>query len=75
MGDPKRGLYRKFHVHRHDGSSEAGGKHDGCSYFVLDLEHDRHAMPALRAYAESCREKYPLLARDLDEIVAREEDK
>ena len=21
MGDPKRGLYRKFHVHRHDGSS------------------------------------------------------
>lgn len=70
MGDSKRGFYDKFRVERLDGSSQAGGKHDGCPYFVLDLEHDPHAIPALRAYAESCREKYPMLARDLGVIIA-----
>lgn len=70
MGDPKRGLYEKFHIERMDGKHDPGEKHERCEYFVLDLEHDRHAVPALRAYAESCREEYPLLARDLDKIVA-----
>lgn len=60
------GLYQKFVVTRTDGSSAPGGKHDGCDYFVLDLTHDTHAMPALRAYADSCRADYPLLAADLD---------
>jgi hypothetical protein len=65
MGDPKRGLYNKFYVEREDGSSEPGGKHAGCDYFVLDLDHDPFAAPALRAYADACETEYPLLARDL----------
>ena len=51
-----RGIYRKFNVTRTDGSSEPGGKHEHCKYFVLDLEHDPFAKPALRKYAEACRE-------------------
>jgi len=60
------GLYDKFRVERTDGTSAVGQKHDGCEYFVLDLDHDPHALPALKAYAESCRASYPALARDLD---------
>ena len=65
MGDTTRGLYRKFHVERTNGSSQAGKKHDGCCYFVLDLDHDAHARPALEAYANSCEGEYPALAADL----------
>ena len=65
MRDKTRGLYNKFSVTRTDGSSEPGGKHDGCHYFVLDLSHDPHAVAALRAYAQSCEKDYPLLAADL----------
>lgn len=70
MGDKKRGLYGKFYVHRADGKSEPGGKHDGCDYFVLDLTHDPFALPALKAYADACRSGYPALAADLDAKVA-----
>lgn len=65
MGDKNRGLYEKFTVTRNDGSSEPSGKHHGCEYFVLDLMHDKHAAAALRAYADSCVDEYPLLAADL----------
>ena len=66
MSDPKkRGLYNKFTVFRNDGRSEPGEKHDGCSYFVLDLNHDPYAAPALKAYAEACKLEYPALAKDL----------
>lgn len=65
MGDKTRGLYHKFNVERTDGSSEPGRKHDGCEYFVLDLMHDKHAIPALQAYARSILREYPLLADDL----------
>lgn len=67
MGDP-RGIHQKYRVERTDGSSKPGGKHAECAYFVLDLEHDPFAIPALRAYAEACRERYPILAFDLDNI-------
>jgi hypothetical protein len=70
MGDRTRGIYHKFVVTRVDGSSAPGGKHDGCFYFVLDLDHDPHARAALAAYAASCRAEYPLLAHDLDGMVA-----
>ena len=60
------GLYRKFHVTRTDGRSQKGRKHHGCEYFVLDLDHDPHALPALKAYEESCRADYPALAYDLE---------
>lgn len=63
--DRVRGLYRKYEVRRVDGSSEPGGKHAACEYFVLDLTHDPHANAALLAYVESCEQEYPKLAQDL----------
>ncbi len=65
MGDKTRGLYGRFNVRRMDGSSEPGGKHEGCFYYVLDVDHDPHAVAALGAYADSCEADYPLLAADL----------
>lgn len=64
-----RGLYGKFTVARTDGKSAPGAKHHGCRYYVLDLDHDPHALPALRAYAESARIDHPALARDLDRLA------
>ncbi len=69
MDDTKRGLYRKYKVSRTDGSSKPGEKHDGCEYFVLDLEHDKHAKAALKAYAKSCAREFPALAKDLLEMM------
>lgn len=65
MGDKIRGIYEKFTVTRTDGKSAPGEKHDGCQYFVLDIGCDPHAVPALLAYAKSCKAEYPLLARDV----------
>lgn len=65
--DTGQGLFQKFEVRRTDGSSEPGGKHDGCEYFVLDTDHDPHAPAALAAYANRCEVTHPLLARDLRE--------
>jgi hypothetical protein len=64
------GIHRKYVVTRTDGSSEPGGKHADCAYFVLDLEHDEFAIPALQAYAKACRKTHPELADDIDTIVA-----
>lgn len=75
MGDRNKGLYGKFFVERTDGKSAPGEKHHGCEYFILDMTHDKYAVPALRAYAEHCLAEYPLLHDDLmakaDEIAAR----
>lgn len=65
MGDATRGLYEKFKVKRTDGRSAKGEKHEGCSYFVLDLTHDPFAWPAIHAYAMACEVKFPQLAADL----------
>lgn len=65
MGDKTRGLYNKFDVRRTDGSSAPGEKHHNCEYFVLDLDHDKHAVAAINAYADSCESEYPELAADL----------
>lgn len=65
MDDTNVGFYRKFDVKRADGSSAPGRKHEHCSYFVLDLDHDKHAFPAIKAYAKSCREEFPFLSADL----------
>jgi len=70
MGDRTKGLYPKFRVYRRDGKDDWGGKHDGCCYFVLDVTHDTHAIPALRAYADSCEaDGYADLASDLRRLV------
>jgi len=64
------GLYGKFLVTRADGKDQPGGKHEHDEYFVLNTTTDRHAIPALIAYAESCQHQYPLLAKDLKAIVS-----
>lgn len=69
INDHAKGLYRKYEIRRTDGSSEPGGKHDMCAYFVLDLRHDTFSVPALRAYAVACAEEFPALAADLLRIV------
>lgn len=66
------GIHRKYVVTRTDGSSEEGGRHEHCAYFVLDLEHDEFVIPALRAYAKACRKVHPGLADDLERIVSTE---
>lgn len=70
MSERQRGIYRKYEVHRTDGSSKVGGKHHGCEYFVLDLNHDPFALPALSAYADACEDTYPTLARQLRRVVS-----
>lgn len=74
MNEPDKktlGLYNKYLVTQTDGSSEQGGKHEWCKYFVLDMTHDPHAVAALKAYAASCQGDYPLLASDLLLIIAK----
>jgi hypothetical protein len=61
----QQGVFRKFEVRRVDGSDQPGGKHHGCEYFVLDVEHDPHAKAALLAYANSCALTHPALAADM----------
>lgn len=62
----QQGLFRKFDVRRVDGSDQPGGKHYGCRYYVLDLNHDQHAPAAMRAYAAACRATHPQLASDIE---------
>ena len=69
ISDDRRGLYNKYEVRRRDGSSRPGGKHERCSYFVLDLDHDPNSMAALVAYTNKCEQNYPQLARDLRNIL------
>ncbi|KAF1043466.1 DUF3310 domain-containing protein [Xylophilus sp.] len=59
------GLFHKFEVRRVDGSDAPGGKHHGCVYFVLDIDHDPYAVPAVLAYADACEATHPLLAENL----------
>jgi hypothetical protein len=70
MTDKAVGLIHKFDVTRTDGTSEPGGKHDGCRYFVLDVTHDPIALIAIGAYARSARASgYRTLADDLDRLI------
>lgn len=70
MGDRTQGLHGKFIVLRTDGKSAPGQKHEHCEYFVLDLTHDPHSIPAIRAYAQSAEgDGYGLLARDLRSLA------
>lgn len=74
IDDRKRGLYQRYTVKRVDGSSLPLGRHHHCHYFVIDLNHDIYAGPALEAYADRCIDQYPLLAKDLYELVKIYED-
>lgn len=66
-----RGLYNKFRITRLDGKSRKGKRHNDCRYFVLDLNHDPYAKPAVRAYASACAYEYPQLAADLFEWLSQ----
>lgn len=63
----QQGVFRKFDVRRVDGSDRPGGKHEGCEYFVLDTNHDKHAAAALAAYADAVEATHPQLAADMRE--------
>lgn len=69
LSNKEQGLYNKFEVYRRDGSDDPGGKHDGCSYFVLDLTHDEFALETAWYYAQACKAKFPLLSEDLSNRV------
>lgn len=72
MGQKEKGIYEKFRVERTDGTSTPGQKHDGCFYFVLDINHDPHAVPALKAYADAAQaDGYDLLAIDIRSMLSR----
>ncbi len=70
MNTHTQGIYQKFEVARVDGRHAPGEKHHGCEHFVLDLTHDEHAIPAIAAYAASCRASFPQLAADLRDKTA-----
>ena len=61
-------------VTRTDKTDQSGDKHENCSYFVIDVDHDPHAEVALRAYAKSCRGKHPQLAQDIEGMFVNSED-
>jgi hypothetical protein len=63
--DRRRGAYSKYKVTRLDGTSVPGGKHEKCSFFMLDKHHDKFSAAALLAYAGACEVEFPFLAHDL----------
>ena len=63
------GLINKYAVRRRDGKDRQGDKHRNCRYFVLDVSHDPFAVPALRAYAEACKEDKPNLSAQLIDMA------
>ena len=67
--DNERGIYKKYNVER---LNDPEGKHKACAFFVLDLDHDPYAIPALKAYAEACKDEYPELAKDLEWVLENE---
>ncbi len=72
MDDEERGIYNKFHVKRRE---DPKNKHGRCFYFVLDLDHDKYAIPALIAYANACKTTHRRLSMELMDMIHRMEDK
>ena len=66
--DKTRGLVEKYQVEEVDDPRDLQAHK--LKFFVLDLIHDPHAIPALRAYADSCEaDGYSELAADLRLII------
>lgn len=61
------GAFRKYNVSRVDGSDAPGGKHHGERYFVLAVDSDPFAVPAITAYAAACEATHLELADELRE--------
>lgn len=64
--DRDKGFYKKFNVERVE---DPENKHIDCEYFVLDLTHDKFAPKALLAYANACKDEFPILADDIYHLV------
>jgi len=74
MDKRQQGILRKYKISRTDGTSQPGGKHEKCFYFVLDLDHDPFSIPALEAYINACESEYPLLASELRDRIAKQKE-
>lgn len=59
----------KYRVSRADGTDRAGGKHEHCPVFVLDLKHDAAAREAATVYAATVAPENPKLAQQLHAAV------
>lgn len=70
LPDKERGAYAKYTVYKNDEHGNPMLDHES-EYFVLDLLNDPLAADALRAYANSCKDEYPLLSADLQRWVDR----
>lgn len=70
LPDTERGAYEKYTVYKNDEHGNPMHNHES-EYFVLDLVNDPLAADALRAYANSCKNEYPLLSADLLRWVER----
>lgn len=64
--DKKRGVYKRYEVKR---LNDLDGKHDDCFLFVLDIDHDPFAVPALNSYIDACEHDYELLAHSLTHVL------
>lgn len=69
VDDRSRGLYNKYRVERIGGTP---GKHEHCMFFVLDVDHDPFAIPALIAYESFATMSYPKLASDIRQLIDSE---
>lgn len=61
-----RGLEKRYEVKR---LNDPAKKHKDCKYFVLDPQHDKYALPALKGYAQSVLFEYPTLGREILEWI------
>lgn len=68
MSDKTTGLYNQYFVEKMD---DPTNKHRKCQYYVLDINHDKFAGAALRAYANACESEYPNLALDIRNLICR----
>jgi hypothetical protein len=65
MTDKNLGLIAKYDVKRTDGRVK-----EDAAYFVLDLNNDPGALPAIHAYITWClKNGYEQLAWDLEELL------
>ncbi len=71
------GMTDRYKVSRLDERDlKEGDKHFGCKYYVLDIIHDRFAVPALEAYAaEADKDGFHDLAGDIYKLVRSRDDK
>lgn len=69
-------IFPKYHVSRADAAEfDINSKHyGGCRYFVLDIDHDPYARPAIAAYAAHCVDTHPQLAQSLWDLIQDDND-